>query len=101
MKTGGKSSCAKVVEKAIVIDKFGKPFSFVLPNGAKEYKSLIGSILTLMTVITVCFYGIYKWQLLIEKEETSFSTRIDEGYFNNFNHTFSQDNGFNIALGLY
>ena len=27
--------------------------------------------------------------------------RIDEGYFNDVNYTFSQVNGFNIAVGLY
>ena len=49
------------------------------------------------------FYGLYKLQLLIDKEETSFSTRIDEGYFNKENQTFSfsQEIGFNIAVGLY
>ena len=97
----GKSGCSKIVEKAIIIDKFGQPFRFVLPNGAKEYKSLIGSIMTLITVITVCLYGIYKLQLLIDKEETSFSTRIDEGYFINKNITIDKAYGFNIAVGLY
>ena len=60
----------------------------MLPNGSKEYKSLVGAILTLLTVITVTLYGIYKWQLLIDKEETSLSQRIEEGYFDKNNHTF-------------
>ena len=68
---GGKSSCGKVIEKALIIDAFGRPFYFILPNGAKEYKSLIGSIMTLMTIITVALYAVYKWQLLLDKEETS------------------------------
>ena len=98
---GGKSGCGKVMEKALIIDSFGRPFTFVLPNVAKEYKSLIGSILTMMTIITVALYGVYKWVQLLDKEETSLSQRIIEGYFDKNEHTFNQEEGFNIAVGIY
>ena len=62
-----KSSCEKIGQKAIIIDSFAKPFRFMLPGGTKEYKSLVGAVLTLVTVIIVMFYGVYKWQLLLEK----------------------------------
>ena len=61
----GRSSCGKVVQKAIIIDSFSKPFRFMLPGGSKEYKSLIGAIFTVITVITVLTYAVYKWQLLL------------------------------------
>ena len=67
----GKSSCSKVKEKALVIDSFGTPFSFMLPNGQKMYKSLVGSIMTVLTVAAVATYGIYKWQILFDREETT------------------------------
>ena len=44
----------------MIIDAFAKPFRFMLPGGTKEYKSLVGAVLTLVTVITVSFYAVYK-----------------------------------------
>ena len=73
----------------------------MLPNGAKEYKSLIGSVMTLLTIITVALYAVYKWQLLVDKEETSLTLKIKENYYDTRQHVFDQDSGFNIALGIY
>ena len=56
-----KSSCSKFGEKALIIDSFGTPFTFLLPDGKKTYKSLLGAILTVLIVLTIAFYAIYKW----------------------------------------
>ena len=56
-----KSSCSKVGEKALLIDSFGKPFTFLLPDGQKSYKSLLGAILTIFIMLTIGLYGVYKW----------------------------------------
>ena len=72
-----KSSCSKFGEKALLIDSFGRPFEFMLPNGAKKYKSLVGSIATLVTVIIVALYAVYKWQLLIDKDQLNISSSIE------------------------
>ena len=40
----------------------------MLPGGTKEYKSLVGAILTVVTLIVVLFYGIYKYVLLVDKD---------------------------------
>ena len=77
----GKTSCGKVKEKVLMADSFGKPFSFLLPNGQKMYKSLLGAISTMFIVLTVAMYAIYKWQLLIDKDEARITLTIDEGYF--------------------
>ena len=57
----GKSSCSKVGQKALIVDSFGKPFTFLLPDGQKMYRSLLGAILTVFIVVTMSFYAVYKW----------------------------------------
>ena len=64
----GKSGCTKFSEKALIIDSFGRPFEFFLPNGTKRYKTLSGSILTVVTLLIVLLYTAYKYRLLIERE---------------------------------
>lgn len=96
-----KSSCTKVKEKALIVDSFGKPFTFLLPDGQKMYRSLLGAILTVFIIMTVSFYAIYKWQLLIDKDEAKIALVIEEGYFIENNSTISSlEDGFNIAVGI-
>ena len=89
-----KSSCSKFGEKALIIDSFGKPFTFLLPDGQKMYRSLLGAIFTLFIIVTMSFYAVYKWQLLTGKEEATISTIIEDGYFDNNNSTISTSDGF-------
>ena len=56
-----KSSCTKVKEKALMVDSFGKPFSFMLPNGQKMYRSLVGAVLTVIIIVSILLYALYKW----------------------------------------
>ena len=96
-----KSSCSKVGEKALVIDSFGRPFEFMLPNGSKKYRSLVGSIMTLVTVMIVAVYSSYKWQLLIDKEQVTNSQSIDERHFDSSNSILDLESGFNLAVGIF
>ena len=97
----GKSSCSRVKDKALIIDSFGKPFTFLLPDGQKMYRSLLGAILTVFIILTVSFYAIYKWQLLIDKDEARITLTIDEGHYNENNSTITRENDkFNIAVGI-
>ena len=71
-----KSSCRKLKEKALIVDSFGKPFTFLLPDGQKMYRSLLGALLTVFILIVVFFYALYKLQLLIDKEEATVTLNI-------------------------
>ena len=73
----GKTNCSKVKDKLLIVDSFGKPFVFLLPNGQKMYKSLLGAISTMFIVLTVAIYAVYKWQLLIDKEDARITLTID------------------------
>lgn len=68
--------CDNFRSKVLLLDSYGRPFSFMLPNGQKMYKSLIGSILTVLAVIIVALYAVYKWDLLLSQEETSVTKNI-------------------------
>ena len=86
----GRGKCSNLQEKALILDSFGQPFMFMLPNGQKRYRSLSGTVLTVLTIVFVSLYAIYKWQLLIDREEAQINTSISEGYFYDFpNNTFS------------
>ena len=97
-----KSSCSKVKEKALIIDSFGKPFTFLLPDGQKMYRSLLGAILTVVIFWVVSFYAIYKWQLLIDKDEARITLTVEEDYFTENDSVINRnDDGFNIAFGIF
>ena len=97
-----KFGCNKVKQKALIVDSFGQPFMFFLPNGQKMYKSLLGAILTVIIFTVVSFYALYKWQLLIGKEEARTIIEIEEDYFR-ANNSFidNKEDGFNIAVGMF
>lgn len=101
--TKGKSGCSKVREKALVIDLFGEPFQFYLPNQRRRYTSLVGAIMTLITVIAVGLYAVYKWQVLFSLEETRIQPEVKSDYFTNEqpNSTFTAEDGLQIAAGFY
>lgn len=62
-KTAG--GCGTFKQKVLLFDSYGRPFNLLLPNGEKFYKSLLGTILTIIAVTLVAFYAVYKWDLLM------------------------------------
>ena len=61
----------------------------MLPNGRKMYKSIIGLVLTVFTVMAVSFYAVYKWQLLLDHDEARVVLTTEDDYFQDHNSTFS------------
>ena len=47
----------------------------------------------------VLIYAVYKFQLLIDKEETRLQRIVEELYFDR-NYTFDRSTGFNVAFAL-
>lgn len=95
-----KSGCGKFSEKILKVDAFGSPFEFKLPNGTKRYKSLVGTILTVILAILVTLYTVYKVQLLLNDEQVFVSITTEENYFDSNDALSSSGDGFNIAVGL-
>lgn len=94
-----RGNCGGLLEKALVLDLYGRPFLFMLPNRKQKYKSIVGSICTIFILTIVFAYAIYKFDLLIQKEEARVQRSTEEEYFDsNFNYTKEQ--GFNVAFAL-
>ena len=66
-KAAGGGNCAKNI---MSLDLYGRPFVFMLPNKQQRYKSVVGSLLTVINLFIVFVYAIYKVQLLSDKEDS-------------------------------
>ena len=55
----------------------------------KSYKSLLGAILTVLIVLTMAFYAVYKWQILVDREEAVLILNVEDDYWLNNNSTIS------------
>ena len=76
-----RSGCENLSEKALKIDAFARPFEFMLPNGAKRYKTLSGSILTVILALLVLIYTTYKLQLLLNNEQVFVMVTSEESFY--------------------
>ena len=96
-----KSSCSRVKDKALIVDMYGNSFSFMLPGGQKKYKSLVGSILTVLTVLGVILYTVYKTAFVFDDSANNVTKTFSYGHYNELpDSTFSTANGLKIAIGI-
>ena len=99
-----RSGCANLSQKALKIDSFGRPFEFMLPNGSKRYKTLSGSILTVVLALLVTLYTAYKLQLLMNHDQVLLMVTTEESFYDDKTAggiISSSENGFNVAVGLF
>ena len=76
-----KSSCGKLSQSALKIDAFGRPFEFMLPNGTRKYKTLLGSIFTVILALIVTLYTAYKLQLLVSNDNVLVMVTTEDSFF--------------------
>ena len=50
-------------------DMYRRPILLLLPDGHGMYRTLLGSLLSLLTLAVVITYGVYKTSDLIEKKD--------------------------------
>ena len=97
--TRGSTGCSSLTQRALIADLYGRPFLFMLPNAKQRYKSILGSMCTVFIISIVLIYAVYKYQLLIDKEESRLQKTLEENYFDE-THAFSTAQGFNVAFAL-
>ena len=98
-----KSGCEKLSQNALKIDAFGRPFEFMLPNGTRKYKTLSGSIFTVILALIVTLYTAYKLQLLLNNDNVLVMVTTEDSFFdkNGERSTLSRsEHGFNLAFVL-
>ena len=93
------SSCSSLLQKAMVIDMYGRPFYFMLPNKQQKYKSIVGSLCTVFILSIVLIYAIYKLELLIAKEEARIQSNVEDFYYDS-SFSVDRERGFNMAFSL-
>lgn len=64
----GSHGCNKFMQKALIFDVYGRPMMFMLPNTQQRYKTIVGSLCTILTIGIVFVYAVYKLELLINRE---------------------------------
>ena len=83
-------------DKARLLDRYSKPFQFLLPDHRTNFNTFIGSFLTLVTFGTLMTYGTYKFITLVNQSEYSLQEVIERDFFDE-SHIFSAKDGFKIA----
>ena len=62
----GRSSCDALKQKMLVFDHQAKPVQFLMPDQEPKYRSFLGAIISLITILLVISYAFYKITDLIE-----------------------------------
>lgn len=97
--TSGNTGCSRLTQRALILDSYGRPFLFMLPNHNQRYKSILGSMCTVFILSIVLIYAIYKYELLVDKEESRIQKTLQENYFGE-DTKFTSTDGFNVAFAL-
>ena len=62
----GDFSCGSFEQKVLAIDLYKQPFNFLMPDHRENYRSLLGSLLSVVTFALMISYAAYKLIDLIE-----------------------------------
>lgn len=87
-------------QKVLKLDLYGRPFMFMLPNHEQRYKSIVGSLCTILVLFVVFVYAVYKVQLLSDKDESRVQRTLEENYFDYQKFVSSHHGEFNVAFAL-
>ena len=93
------ANCAKYQSKVLMIDLFRRPFNFLLPDHQSEYRTFLGSMLSVITAIFLLVYGGFK---IVEYSNHSEFTvnQTRQNYYFDLEDSFSHLDGLAIAAGI-
>ena len=78
---------------------YRRPFYFMMPDKKEFYRSVCGTILSLMVLMIVLSYGSYKIKDLVEfKDYRLLESRVDNYFEDSAN--FTTNEGFHVAAGI-
>ena len=82
--------CAGFYEKLLYLDLYPKPFHFLLPDDQPRYRSLLGSVLSVCTILAIFSYATFKLNRLVKLMDYSVNI-VNEDHFYDSDFTLSQD----------
>ena len=97
-KRNKRTSCLKS-EKVLQFDQFGQPLSFNFHRGNSSFRSSSGACLSLLIASITIAFTLQQILVLINYRGTQFLQTTALGYYD-ISHTFEQDDGLMIAIGL-
>ena len=94
------SSCQNLLDKFIVVDSFGETIELTIPGDRHRYKSLLGTIMTIIILTTIVAYASVKAGELLSDEEANLSRIVQDNYYDDTFVFTAEDNGFDIGIVL-
>ena len=93
-----KTSCAES-KRLRSLDMFGTGIFLYYPFGEQSYQTISGSCVSVFVFLLTLVFCIQNCLVLYKYEGTQFTSAHLEGHFD-VNHTYTEDNGFQEAVGL-
>ena len=78
------TSCDRYQSKFLQYDLYRRPFNFLLPDHQSQYRSLLGSVLSLLTLILLLIYMNYMFLIFFSSSEFIVNQTRDEYYFKHY-----------------
>ena len=82
-----------------MLDVYRQNFGLLLPDGYHQYRSFIGAILSVMTLVTITLYATFQVEQLINLENYKVQLHTLENEYAT-NATFGAANGFAVAAAV-
>ena len=95
----GDCTCPSFNQKILALDLYNKEFAFLMPDHHERYRTHFGSCLSIVTLITVIFYGGWKLLDMLSYNIYNVQTVSEENYFSS-NDTFTIADGFYVAAAI-
>ena len=93
------SRCDRCQKSSLVFDMYRKPFRLLLPDEKPQYRTLVGAVLTIFTLIITLSYT--SWKLLVMFEQTEFKIQAhDQENYYDFEEEFGTNEGFALAAAI-
>ena len=82
--------------KMLAVDLFKRPFKLLMPGGDDEYRTFLGSLISIFILCLILGFAGYKLGDLIEFNDYKLQEAEQENFFK-ANETFTAEQGFQVA----
>ena len=97
---GGRlTPCDNVQKKMLNLDIYRQPLQLRLPDASTQYRTFNGSIFSIMTVVVMLVYGVYKMTNLVTYSDYAIQMHTKEHFFNDTD-AFGSEQEFWLAGGV-
>ena len=79
-----RSACESVAQNSLSLDLYRTPFLFLLPDSKEQYRSFLGTALSLLTYGLLFGFMSYRITVLMLLEEYKITHSIQEDHFDIF-----------------